>query len=131
MPVASAQVKSAILLAGLYAAGITRVIEPVATRDHTERMLKLFKAAIKVKSKVISLKGGRGLVSPKNIYLPGDISSASFFMVLASLLPKSRIILKNISLNPSRMGIIRVLKRMGADIKAVSCQLGAGSRWGF
>ena len=154
MPVASAQVKSAILLAGLYTKGKTRVIEYISTRDHTERMLKLFKADIKVnpstalcfdrlsirperakrveglrvdgersrtiKENKIVIKGNQELVSPKKIYIPGDISSASFFMVLAAILPDSQILIRNVSLNPSRTGIIRVLKRMGADIR-VSC----------
>jgi len=120
MPVASAQVKSAILFAGLYAKGITRVKEPISTRDHTERMLKLFKAGIKVQQNQILIKGKARLVSPGNIYVPGDISSAGFFMVLASILPGSEIIIKNISLNPSRSGIITVLKKMGANIRELS-----------
>jgi 3-phosphoshikimate 1-carboxyvinyltransferase len=117
MPLASAQVKSAILLAGLYPDGKTKVIEPIKTRDHTERMLRLFKAEIKVKENTVVIKGGRPLVSPGSIYLPGDISSASFFVVAASLVPGSRVLIKNVSLNPTRAGSIRVLKRMGADIK--------------
>jgi len=117
MPVASAQVKSAVLLAGLYASGITRVIEPIKTRDHTERMLKLFKAHIKVNGKNIVIKGGRELISPKIIYVPADISSASFFMVAAIILPGSKIRIKNVSLNPSRIGVVRALKSMGADIR--------------
>lgn len=117
MPVASAQVKSAILLAGLYAKGTTEIIEPISTRDHTERILNLFRADIKVKANKIVIKGDRGLVSPKRIYVPGDISSASFFMVAAAILPNSRIGIKNVSLNPSRIGVIRVLKRMGARIR--------------
>lgn len=119
MPVASAQVKSAILLAGLYTPGITRVIEPVRTRDHTERSLKLFKAKIKFKQNKILIKGNQELVSPHNIYIPGDISSGSFFMVLASILSNSRILIRNIGLNPTRAGIIKVLKRMGANIEVV------------
>lgn len=117
-PVASAQVKSAVLLAGLYAQGITQVSELLKTRDHTERMLKLFKANIKLKDKRIFIRGGRGLVSPEVITVPGDISSASFFIVLASILPDSEILLKDVGLNSSRLGIINVLKKMGADIKA-------------
>lgn len=117
IPVASAQVKSAILLAGLYAKGTTRVIESIKTRDHTERMLKLFQAKIKVASKQITIKGVKELVSPQKITVPGDISSVSFFMVLASILPGSHILLKDVGLNPSRSGIIKVLKRMGASIK--------------
>jgi 3-phosphoshikimate 1-carboxyvinyltransferase len=117
MPVLSAQVKSAILLAGLYASGRTRVIEPVKTRDHTERMLKLFKADIKVKQNTIVIKGGPELSSPGRISIPGDISSAGFFITAAAILPGSRLLIKNVSLNPSRIGAINVLKRMRADIK--------------
>ncbi|MCX5710499.1 MAG: 3-phosphoshikimate 1-carboxyvinyltransferase, partial [Candidatus Omnitrophica bacterium] len=102
-PVASAQVKSAILLAGLYAKGKTRVIEAIPTRDHTERMLRAFK--------------GKMLKSPRKIYIPGDISSAAFFMVAGSIIPGSRILIKNVSLNPTRTGAVKVLKRMGADIE--------------
>jgi 3-phosphoshikimate 1-carboxyvinyltransferase len=123
MPVASAQVKSAILLAGLYAEGKTKVIESIKTRDHTERILKLFKADIKLKQNTIVMKGNKELVSPARIYIPGDISSASFFIVLAAILPDSYIIIKDVSLNPSRTGIIRVLKRMGVDIRITSYQL--------
>ncbi len=125
MPVASAQVKSAILLAGLYPAGLTRVKEPVATRDHTERILKLFKAGIKVKAGQIVIKGEGKLVSPKIIYVPADISSAGFFLVLASILPGSRVLIRNVSLNPSRSGIVRVLKKMGANIRELSRSGGA------
>jgi 3-phosphoshikimate 1-carboxyvinyltransferase len=117
MPVASAQVKSALLLAGLYADGTTRIIEPTKTRDHMERMLKSFKADIKVRGNSISLRGVKQLVSPGEVFVPGDISSAAFFIVLASVLPGSWLVIEKVSLNPSRMGLIRVLKRMGADIK--------------
>jgi 3-phosphoshikimate 1-carboxyvinyltransferase len=117
LPMASAQVKSAVLLAGLFAKGKTRVVERIKTRDHTERMLKLFKADLKVNENNIVIKGQRSLTTPKEIIVPGDISSASFFIVLATLLPDSKILIKNVSLNPSRAGIIRVLKRMKSDIK--------------
>jgi 3-phosphoshikimate 1-carboxyvinyltransferase len=120
IPVASAQVKSAILLAGLYAAGTTRVIEPLKTRDHTERLLKAFGAQVKIEGKQISVKGGKELRSPGNCYVAGDISSAAFFMVMAAITGGSRVLLKNVSLNPSRLGIIKVLKRMGARIKVTS-----------
>jgi 3-phosphoshikimate 1-carboxyvinyltransferase len=120
VPMSSAQVKSAILLAGLYAKGKTRVIETFSTRDHTERMLKLFNARIKVFRNIIVIEGGHELKSPGRIYVPGDISSASFFMVVGSLLAGSRVRIKDVSLNPSRTGVIRVLKRMGADIEAKS-----------
>lgn len=117
IPVASAQVKSAILFSGLYAKGTTKVIERLKTRDHTERMLKLCDADIKITRNEIVIKGGRELTSPKKIYIPGDISSASFFIVLASVLRGSKILLKNVGLNPLRAGIIKVLRRMGADIR--------------
>jgi 3-phosphoshikimate 1-carboxyvinyltransferase len=125
MPVASAQVKSAILLAGLYARGKTRVIEPISTRDHTERMLKLFKARIKVQQNSIVIKDGQELVSPGKIIIPGDISSASFFIALASFLPNAKLRIRKVSLNPSRYGVIRVLKRMGADIRVTGYALSA------
>jgi 3-phosphoshikimate 1-carboxyvinyltransferase len=117
MPVASAQVKSAIILAGLYAKGVTCVIEAVKTRDHTERMLKLFQADIKIIKNTIKIKGKRELVSPGTIDIPGDISSAAFFIVLAAIIPGSHLVIKNVSLNPLRTGVLRVLKRMCADIK--------------
>lgn len=123
LPVASAQVKSAILLAGLFAEGKTKVIEPVATRDHTERMLSLFKADIKTSKNTIVIKGGRQLVSPGVIKIPADISSASFFMVLAACLAQAKLTIRNVSLNPSRLGIINVLKRMGANIKITNYKL--------
>ncbi|MFA5276129.1 MAG: 3-phosphoshikimate 1-carboxyvinyltransferase [Candidatus Omnitrophota bacterium] len=119
MSVASAQVKSAILLAGLSASGKTCVIEDISTRDHTERMLKYFGADIKIAKKRLTLNPCRSLSSPGSIYIPGDISSAAFFMVLAIIIPGSRIIIKGLSLNPGRTGVIKVLKRMGAKIKVV------------
>lgn len=117
LPVASAQVKSALLLAGLFAKGKTGIIEPVATRDHTERMLYLFKADIETSKNTIVIKGGKQLVSPGAIKIPADISSASFFIVLAACLAQAKLTIKNVSLNPSRLGVINVLKRMGASIK--------------
>lgn len=117
LPVASAQVKSAILLAGLFAKGETKVIEPLKSRDHTERMLKLFKADLKIEGESITLKGKGRLFSPGSLYVPGDISSAAFFIIGASIIPGSDILIKNVSLNPGRCGVINVLKRMGADIQ--------------
>ncbi len=119
IPVASAQVKSAILLAALYADGTTEIDEKIKTRDHTERMLKLFGAGIEVKGNKIILKGSRDLISPGWINVPGDISSAAFFMVLGSIAPCAHLLLRRVSLNPSRIGILRVLKRMGANIKVI------------
>ncbi len=120
MPVASAQVKSAILLAGLSARGNTRVIERLNTRDHTERMLKIFGADITVNNKSIILNPDKDLVTPGEIYIPGDISSAAFFMVLAAIVPGSKIIIDQVSLNPGRSGIIKILKRMNAKIKVIT-----------
>ncbi len=117
LPVASAQVKSALLLAGLFAQGKTTLIEPIKTRDHTERMLKLFKAATVAKGNAITISKAKGLVSARNIYLPGDISSAAFFMVGAGIIPGSKVLIKSVSLNPGRFGVINVLKRMGVRIK--------------
>ncbi|MDD5347766.1 MAG: 3-phosphoshikimate 1-carboxyvinyltransferase [Candidatus Omnitrophica bacterium] len=117
LPIASAQVKSALLLAALFAKGATRIVEPIKTRDHTERMLRLFGAGIKLADKQIVVTGGRELFALRPLYVPGDISSAGYFMILALLSPDSHITIKGIGLNPSRSGIIRVLKRMGARIK--------------
>lgn len=130
MPIASAQVKSAILLAGLFAKGSTRVVEQIKTRDHTERMLRLFSADIKIGEDAISVRGLKELISPANIYVPGDISSASFFIVASLILPNSKVIIRKVGLNPSRMGIVKVLKRMGADILTTylpTCHLPAAS----
>lgn len=117
LPVASAQVKSAILFAGLYAQGATRVIEPVRTRDHTERMLGLFGADIKTEQNKVVISPRRGLRHVPRVYVPADMSSAGFFTVLCSLLKDSELVIKGVSLNPFRTGIITVLRRMGADIR--------------
>ncbi|MFA5177827.1 MAG: 3-phosphoshikimate 1-carboxyvinyltransferase [Candidatus Omnitrophota bacterium] len=117
LPVASAQVKSAILLAGLSAQGKTKVIEPVKTRDHTERMLKLFQADLKTQGNAVTINSAKKLTSPGVLNIPGDISSAAFFMVAASIIPGSKILIKNVGLNPSRIGILKALKRMGAAVK--------------
>ncbi|MDB5700162.1 MAG: aroA [Sphingomonadales bacterium] len=120
LPVASAQVKSAILLAGLNTPGITRVIEPVATRDHSERMLVGFGADLTVEIdsdgvRTISLRGEAEL-RPQNITVPGDPSSAAFFVVAALLVPGSRVTIRNVGMNPTRTGLIKVLRAMGANI---------------
>lgn len=113
--VASAQVKSAILLAGLYADGTTSVTEPSKSRDHTERMLQAFGAKVSVNGLKVSIEGGTRL-NPQDIEIPGDISSAAFFMVGASIVKGSKVILKSVGLNPTRSGVIDILKRMGAKI---------------
>ncbi|MEN2787391.1 3-phosphoshikimate 1-carboxyvinyltransferase [Sphingomonas qilianensis] len=119
LPVASAQVKSAILLAGLNTPGITRVIEPVATRDHSERMLAGFGADLTVEQtaegRVISLVGEAEL-KPQHIVVPGDPSSAAFLVVAATIVPGSDILVTNVGLNPTRAGIFTALRLMGADI---------------
>ncbi|MFO7317039.1 MAG: 3-phosphoshikimate 1-carboxyvinyltransferase [Bacilli bacterium] len=115
MPVASAQVKSAILLAGLQAEGTTIVREKEVSRDHTERMLKQFGANIEVKDGVISIEGGQQLKGT-HIDVPGDISSAAFFLVAGAIVPNSEVVLKNVGINPTRAGIIEVMQQMGADL---------------
>lgn len=115
LPVASAQVKSSILFAGLQAEGTTTVVEPVSTRDHTERMIKAFGGDIRVEGKNIQVKGGQKLVAA-DIHVPGDISSAAFFLVAASIVPGSYVTLTNVGLNPTRTGIMDVLEKMGAVV---------------
>jgi len=114
-PVASAQVKSAILLAGLHAEGTTKVTEPFISRDHTERMLRAFGVDVEVDGTTVSIEGGQSLRGT-DVYVPGDISSAAFFLVAGAIVPNSRIVLKNVGLNPTRTGIIDVLQQMGARL---------------
>jgi 3-phosphoshikimate 1-carboxyvinyltransferase len=115
LPVASAQVKSAILLAALNTPGITRVIEPVPTRDHSERMLAGFGADVSRDGDVISIRGEAEL-RPQNITVPGDPSSAAFLVVAALLVPGSVVTIENVGMNTTRNGIYTVLKAMGGDI---------------
>jgi len=115
LPMASAQVKSAILLAGLYADGETSVTEPAVTRDHTERMLRGFGYEVVTEGNRMSLQGG-GELTACDIDVPADISSAAFFMVGASIAVGSDLILEHVGVNPTRTGVIDILKRMGADI---------------
>ncbi len=114
-PVASAQVKSAILLAGLYAGGKTSVTEPSRSRDHTERMLKAFGARVSAEGLRVSVEGGADL-KPQNIDVPGDISAAAFFMVGATIVKDSAVTLKSVGVNPTRTGIMDILNKMGAKI---------------
>lgn len=116
MPMASAQVKSSVLLAGLYTEGETVVSEPARSRDHTERMLPSFGADLKVDGLTVTLTGGRDL-RPLDIVVPGDISSAAFFMVAALVVPGAEVMVRNVGINPTRTGIITVLERMGATIR--------------
>ena len=115
-PVASAQVKSSILLAGLQAKGVTTVVEPEKSRDHTERMIRQFGGQVEEEGLAVSVSGGQELKGT-TIHVPGDISSAAFFLVAGAIVPNSTIILKNVGLNPTRTGIIDVMKEMGADLK--------------
>lgn len=114
-PVASAQVKSAILLAGLYAAGGTSVTEPERTRDHTERMLRYFGVPVEVSGTRVSVSPGVEF-SGTELEIPSDISSAAFFIVAALVNPGSEIVVKNVGLNPLRTGVLDILREMGADI---------------
>ena len=116
LPVASAQVKSSVLLAGLYASGRTSVTEPAPTRDHTERMLRGFGYSVSCENGVISVAGG-GVLRGTEIDIPADISSAAFFMVGASIAPGSDLMLEHVGLNPTRDGVITILRAMGADIE--------------
>ncbi|MDI6844076.1 MAG: 3-phosphoshikimate 1-carboxyvinyltransferase [Anaerosomatales bacterium] len=117
LPVASAQVKSALLLAGLRAHGVTRVTEPAPSRDHTERMLPAFGAAVTRESPVtVSVLGPQSL-SAAEVTVPADPSSAAFLVVAALLVPGSEIVIRDVSLNPTRTGFLAVLKRMGADFE--------------
>lgn len=115
MPVASAQVKSAVLLAGLYARGETCVSEPAPTRDHSERMLQGFGYALSRQENCACLEGG-GQLTGQRIQVPGDISSAAFFLLGASITPGSDLLLEGVGINPTRTGIIEILTRMGARI---------------
>ncbi|TXS96232.1 3-phosphoshikimate 1-carboxyvinyltransferase [Parahaliea maris] len=115
LPMASAQVKSCVLLAGLYADGRTSVTEPAPTRDHTERMLRGFGYEVKNENGVISLAGG-GSLQGCEIDVPADISSAAFFLVAASIAPGSDLLLTHVGINPTRIGVINILTLMGADI---------------
>ena len=115
MPVASAQVKSSLLLAGLYASGTTCVSEPAPTRDHTERMLSGMGYSLQREADRVCLQGG-GTLRGIAIDIPADISSAAFFLVGASIAPGSELVLEHVGMNPTRTGIINILQRMGADI---------------
>ena len=122
LPVASAQVKTALLLAGLYAAGETVIKEPLPTRDHTERMLEIMQADIKISPPKIKIKGGIELRST-DIFIPGDISSAAYFIAAASILRGSQIIIKQVGVNPTRTGVIEILKKMGTKIDILNYQI--------
>lgn len=115
LPVASAQVKSCVLLAGLHADGTTKVIEKEVSRDHTEQMLRRFGVEIEVDNKMITLKGGQ-ILKGTEIQVPGDISSAAFFLGAGLIIPNSQIHLVNVGINPTRTGILDVIEAMGGDL---------------
>jgi 3-phosphoshikimate 1-carboxyvinyltransferase len=119
MPVASAQVKSSILLAGLYARGTTCVTEPAPTRDHTERMLAGMGYPVQREEGRVCLEGGHSLKGIR-IDVPADISSAAFFLVGASIAPGSDLLLQHVGMNPTRTGVIDILRQMGADIEVIN-----------
>ncbi|MEW9669762.1 3-phosphoshikimate 1-carboxyvinyltransferase [Ammoniphilus sp. 3BR4] len=116
-PVASAQVKSAIILAGLQAEGITTVYEPHLSRDHTERMLSSFGVELKSFEGGVSIQGGQAMQQQDEIHVPGDISSAAFMLAAAAIVPGSELTIRGVGVNPTRTGIIDVLLEMGADLK--------------
>ncbi|MEO0690843.1 MAG: 3-phosphoshikimate 1-carboxyvinyltransferase [Pseudomonadota bacterium] len=123
LPVASAQVKSAVLLAGLNTPGTTTVVEPVATRDHTERMLRGFGVDLSIEEengeRVIAVHGQADL-TPCDVIVPGDPSSAAFFVVAALIVPGSDLVIENVGLNPTRAGIVTVLREMGGSIEEMN-----------
>ena len=125
MPVASAQVKSALLLAALQASGTTTLEEPLKSRDHTEVMLRGFGGGVTVNCKSIAIHGGQAL-SGQDVRIPGDISSAAFFLVAAATVKDSDVTIRNVGCNPTRDGVIEVLSRMGASIELVDKRTAAG-----
>lgn len=129
LPVKSAQVKSAVLLAGLFAEGETVVTESIQTRNHTETMLEAFGADLHSDGKTTRLKGNQKLTAT-DIYVPGDISSAAFFMAASAVKPESKLTLKKVGLNHTRTGIIDVLTEMGAAIEIINKETVAGEEFG-
>jgi 3-phosphoshikimate 1-carboxyvinyltransferase len=125
MPVASAQVKSCLLLAGLYVRGETCVAEPAPTRDHTERMLAAFGHPTRRDGPRVCIAGD-GRLSGCRLDVPGDISSAAFFLVGASIAPGSDLVLENVGVNPTRTGVLNILRAMGADIELMSPRSAGG-----
>lgn len=129
LPIKSAQVKSAVLLAGLFAEGVTEVMEETASRNHTEKMLQAFGADITETNHHIRITNQKPLKAA-DVYVPGDVSSAAFFMTAAAIVPGSRLTLTNVGLNHSRTGIIDVLQEMGALIEILNEQTTGGEKFG-
>jgi len=130
LPVASAQVKSAILLAGLYAEGETEIVEPNPTRDHTERMLSYLGVRVEGNSVSIKMAGPQPLKDGREISIPADISSASFFIVAALINPNSEILIKNVGINPQRIGAVEILKKMEGNIEILNKREKSGEEVG-
>lgn len=125
LPVASAQVKSAVLLAGLYADGVTSVTEPAVTRDHTERMLTAMGVEVRVADDRIAVAGGQQLAAGE-VQVPGDLSSAAFVMLAACISDSADVVIENVGVNPTRTGIIDILQAMGGDIRVQNAELRGG-----
>jgi 3-phosphoshikimate 1-carboxyvinyltransferase len=123
--VPSAQVKSAVLFAGLHAEGTTHVREPLPTRDHSERALRAFGAEVTETGPRLSIRGGQRLHA-RDLVVPGDISSAAFWMVAAAALPGSEVVIEDVGLNPTRTGLLDVLRRVGAQVEVAALENGAG-----
>lgn len=124
-PVASAQIKSSILLAGLFADGVTEVTEPATSRDHTERMLQYFGAKVDTHQHTIAISG-RPVLTGRKVTVPGDISSAAFFLVAAASIPDADVTVTGVGLNPTRDGVLEVLQNMGANLKFFNRRVVAG-----
>ncbi len=126
LPVASAQVKSAVLLAGLHAEGMTRITEPAPSRDHTERMLRMFGVQLQQQAGVISLRGGQRLQGAM-LQVPADFSSAAFFLVAGCLAGRGGLLLRGVGVNPTRTGLLALLRQMGADIEVMAREVPEGA----
>lgn len=126
-PVASAQVKSALLLAGLFAEGTTIVTEPRMSRDHTERIFRYYGIACTQRGTTVSVEGRPAAGWPaKDLHVPGDFSAAAFFLVAGTIVPDSEITIRQVGVNPTRIGLLTILTRMGADIQVLRCREEAG-----
>lgn len=125
LPIASAQIKSAVLLAGLGADGRTTIIQPAASRDHTERMLHHFGVPVLRDGLKLSVDGGVRLAA-RDMQIPGDVSSAAFFIAAAVMLPGSDLTIRGVGLNPTRTALLAVLQRMGADLKITEDKVECG-----
>ena len=127
MPVASAQVKSAIILAALQARGVSMIEEPQKSRDHTEVMLRGFGGNLGIDGSLITIEGGQSLRA-QDVHVPGDISSAAFFLVAGAIIPGSDLTIRNVGLNPTRDGVVEILRRMGVTLDCFNERYEAGER---